>query len=380
MYLYEKEDNRMIKKIVASAWHPGSANAIAPVLKKLLQDKRIESAVIGHGFSENVFDRNGIGYKKLIDYGLSLERADELIDIEKPDLVLTGTSTPDTAIEKKLIMASMKNNIPSLAVLDFWGIYWQRFSDVNKCIKFCYLPTRIAIMDNIARMDMIDEGFPKDILIITGNPFFDSLVDFKESFSEIDRLKVRKCLGLDADKFVIMYVSQPLEDSFNHSFGYTEKTVFIDLLDALKKISGRERRQILVKIHPREDMSDLIEIAQKYNEDIIFDKEYDTRNAVMSSDLIVGVYSSVLVEALCMDKYVISLQPGLKKEDLLITNKVGATISVYRKAEIETNMMQAIFNNEFKENMRIMARRFVVNENATENVLNLIYNMLDILD
>jgi len=368
----------MVKKILASAWHPGSANAIAPVLKELIQDGRIDLTVIGYEFSKNVFDRNGIKYKELKDYGLSLNRVDELIDMERPDLVLTGTSMPDSAIEKRLIMASMKKDIASLAVLDFWGIYWQKFSDVEKGIKFCYLPTRIAIMDDITRRTMIEEGFPEDILVVTGNPFFDDLIEFGRSFSKEDRLEVREELGLYADAFVIIYVSQPIEDAFGHSLGYTEKTVFIDLLEALKKISDRDGRQILVKIHPRENKDSLMEIARRYDENIIFDQDYDTRRVVISSDLVVGMHSSVLVEALCLGKEVMSIQPGLKEEDMLITNRIGATISVYRKEDIEINVRRAIFNSEFRENMKRMAGKFVVKGNATENVLNLIYDMVNL--
>ena len=60
-----------MKKIVATSWHPGGANAIVPVIKLLRAEEKIEVVVIGHEFSESIFQNNNVLYKKISDYALT---------------------------------------------------------------------------------------------------------------------------------------------------------------------------------------------------------------------------------------------------------------------------------------------------------------------
>src|SRR3989344_571845 len=74
----------MKNKVIATSWHPGGANAIIPVIKRLQND--IEVEVIGHGFSEGVFKMAGIDYKTIVDYhinNISTNYMMKMEDLEK---------------------------------------------------------------------------------------------------------------------------------------------------------------------------------------------------------------------------------------------------------------------------------------------------------
>jgi len=91
-----------MKKILATSWHPGGANAISPVIKSLREKDDVEVVAIGYQYSEKVFERDGVEYRKISDYGLkdvALDSMFELLEMESPDLIVTGTSVQVGIIE-----------------------------------------------------------------------------------------------------------------------------------------------------------------------------------------------------------------------------------------------------------------------------------------
>ena len=187
----------MKNKVIATSWHPGGANAIIPVIKRLQND--IEVEVIGHGFSEGVFKMAGIDYKTIVDYHINNISTNSMIQIVEeihPQLVLTGSSIQDkdnrNVIEQTITLAARKKKIKSLSVMDWWGNLWEKFSDLydengrfreeiygkllppeytEKDGKFKFLPDKIGVMDSSIKMAMLEEGFDENRLVITGNPF-----------------------------------------------------------------------------------------------------------------------------------------------------------------------------------------------------------------
>ena len=103
------------KKVLATSWHPGGANAIVPVIKKLQSDGKVNITVLGHQYSEAIYKAAGIPYNTLRTYGLKDVSEGSMAAIlaqEIPDLVLTGTSVQDEenrdVIEQTITLAARK--------------------------------------------------------------------------------------------------------------------------------------------------------------------------------------------------------------------------------------------------------------------------------
>ena len=395
-----------MKRIIATSWHPGGANAIIPVIKRLQKEEGVEMTIIGHEVSKGTFSKAGIDYQVIKDHGIedvSINSMTKLIKKIHPELILTGSSVQDKdtkdVIEQTLTLAATGREIKSLSVLDWYGNLWERFSNLydekgnfrtefygmspargytEKHGRFKFLPSKIAIMDELAERVMIDEGFDRSRLVITGNPFFDELVTLKEEFK--DREKVRMDLGINQKSFMIFYASQPLEFTFGDKLGYDEKTVLRELLRAVQNIP-RQEISVLVKVHPREDERNLENVVKEEefrNLSIVIDKGYETRPALMASDLVVSASSTVLIESSYLGLPSISLQPGLKAEDYLeMTNKSGITIPVYIKGEIKGILERIMFDDNYRTELAIKRSGFKIDGKATERVTNLVYEMLD---
>lgn len=397
----------MKKKILATSWHPGGANAIAPVIKSL--DGKIEIITLGYEHSEKIFGNSGINYRTLKEYNLrnvSLNSMNKLLDFVHPSLILTGTSIQDKevreVIEQTMVLSSRNKGIVSLSVMDMGGNYWKRFSDLydnygrfreeiyettitsknytKKDGKFKFLPSKIAIIDDLSKKEMISEGFEENTLEITGNPFFDDIIRLKKEFNEKE--KVRSDLGINQRNYMILFASQPIENTYGEKLGYTEKTVLEELLKSVKQISQGRGISVLVKIHPREDIRNLERIVreEEFRElEIRVNKEYDPKDALMASDAVVSAFSTTLIESTYLDLPSISLQPGLKAKDYLSnTNDLGITIPVYQKGELEGILRKLISEESYRQELAMKRRELKIDGKATERVVSLIYNMLNL--
>lgn len=377
-----------MKKILATSWHPGGANAIAPVIKRLIAEDKTIVVVIGYQFSEKIFRDYGINYKKTDSYGLkdvSLGSMAQLLQVELPNLVLTGTSMQDEAnkdvIEQTIVLAAKTKGIPTLAVLDFWGNYWQRFSDIFTGEKFKFLPDKIAIMDEIAHQTMAKEGFDEERLVVTGNPYFDDLPVKAKSFTTVEKQALRHSIGLDCEILLFFAGNTFKNEAIN--YGYWDLDNIRLLAGVLKQLPEGQRREIgiAVGLHPRTPESDLAEINRYIGEisgiNIKVVRNISAQRLALASDLTLTANSTVGIEAVYMRKPCISLQPGLKGKDLLIISKKGIIPVGYTVRDCERELKRAILDTRYREKeLPKRAFGFRTDGRATERVVKLAYEMI----
>lgn len=306
-------------KVLFAAQDPGGRNAIMPVIEAL----RAEGADV---------DEN----------------------ITAPDIFLAGTSAGDSP--DKRIMRELRKT-PSLYVLDFWLNYWQRFSTTGKK-DFVYLPTRICIMDDVAKDEMLAEGFPAERLVVTGNPHFDH---FADAISR-DREKSER----------ILFISQPVGSIANipgfSTVAYDEYATLEDILDILKTLP--EKYYVSLRLHPKEP-------ADKYAEylgpRVRHATEATLEEATSRSGLVVGISSPVLMQAAAAGKKVLSYEPELTGKDPLVSNRVGVTTRIESKEDL-AKALAAYTLGEWPFTVRPL--REVWPTGATERVVGAVHALL----
>lgn len=306
-------------KVLFSAHDPGGKNAIAPVIEAL----RAEGAEVGES-------------------------------ITNPDIFIAGTSagdSPDKAIMKTL------GQTPSLYVLDFWLNYWQRFSTEGKK-DFAYLPTRICVMDDIAKEEMIAEGFPAERLIVTGNPHFDHFADAITAENEDTRR--------------ILFISQPLSAADTlpgfSQVQHDEYATLGDLVSAVEALPGEF--YVSLRLHPKEP-------ADKYAEYlgplVRRATEPTLEEAISKSGLIIGISSPVLIQAVAAGKRVLSYEPELTDKDSLVSNRAGVTTRIETR-EALADALSAYTRGEWPFTERPL--RDVWSAGATERVVEAVHALL----
>jgi hypothetical protein len=372
-----------MKKILAAAFHQGGGQAILPVVK-LLKTQADVTAVV-QGPSQRVFSSSHQPYRTLDDYGIAeitLPSAYSIIAQEEPSLILTGTSSQDKdtplALEQALTAVGKEKGIPTIAVLDFWGNYKRRFSDLPEGTNLAYLPDKICVPDLLALRDMVDQGFQRSQLAVTGNPHFDSRAAMRESWTPERGSTIRYALDLEQDRFTILYASQPIEFHYQHSLGYTEKTALEELLYATAHVHttpGEGKPQIIVRPHPAEDPSVVQSLLHRYHVLARIDNEYPAHEVILASDVVVSPFSTLLVEAVILGIPGISLQPGLQQEDLLTTNRYRITTPVYSKGEMIFILDKLMHDLQYRGRLLDKAARVQPDGHAADKIADLAMSM-----
>ncbi|MBU4348542.1 hypothetical protein KJ671_03535 [Patescibacteria group bacterium] len=335
------------RKVLFSAFDAGGGNAILPVVKNLLADKKCKLLCLIGGPSKEIFKKEKI---KFIDADLLNDKdLHSVVNNFKPDFFISGTSL-GPRFDKKILFTVRGLGAKSIYILDYWAHYWERFSGDKK--DFVYLPDLICIMDENAKKEMIAEGFNSKMIKVTGNPHFDY---FQKNIKK----------GIE-DKLTVLFISQPLKKS---EFGYDEFGVLNDLLEVLDDLMADFK--VIIRLHPKEDSGKFDKYLNK-SRNIKIESKFPIEKNISRAGLVIGMNSMVLFQAAIAGKKVISYQPNLKTKDFLISNKFGLSKLVTKKADLK-KILKIYFNGNFIV-LKKQAQDLII-PNATKNIINLIKNL-----
>lgn len=287
--------------------NPGGFRALLPVMHALPEAATLLTEALSPLAAECK------GQPTIIPKQTSRTELEEKLLRLQPSLLITGTSvTGDIGgqLENWARQWARRKGIPSISVLDHWCNYTPRYSEKERLDS---LPDAICIMDERARNEMIAEGFPPEILIVTGQPAFDEIIRSQKPALASLRKIGREHLGLPENIQVVGFVSEPLSQNFSGQRPYDELTVAEDLIDYFSQTDTL----LLFKRHPRDISGKFEELASLRPELLMREIGGDCppREFVAACDLVIGMTSILLLESLILGLPVISFQPGTKKED-----------------------------------------------------------------
>lgn len=326
-------------RVLFSASDPGGANALAPVVMALAREGASLQGELS-GPAQDIFSATRIPFT----IGAK----------DSADIFIAGTSAGDSP--DKRLMREL-GETPSLYVLDFWINYWQRFSTAGKK-DFAFLPTRVCVMDDIAKEEMIAEGFPAERLIVTGNPHFDHFADAITRESE------------EAER--VLFISQPISSVASlpgfAQVSYDEYATLKDLVSVLETLP--ERYYVSLRLHPKES-------AEKYAEylgpRVRRAAEATLEEALSKSGLVIGISSPVLMQAAAADKKVLSYEPYLIGKDPLVSNRARVTTRIENK-EMLADTLSAYARGEWPFTTRPL--REIWSAGATERVVAVVHSLV----
>jgi hypothetical protein len=343
------------RKILICTRDPGGTNAVMPLIKPL-RALGNEVSVYGKDAALAIYRRLNIDCSDIRDAmpAVTQEDVSNFIRKARPDLVLTATSSEDFT-ERYLWKAAERSGIASFAVLDQWTNYQLRLiPDVKEGITErtasteLILPTFLFVMDDFARNEMAALGIDRERLVPAGQPFFDFIrkCGVMITASEIDRL--RQEITDDQGGLVFVFASQPIASIHRQNgmaedyWGYTEKTVLNSVILCLGRLSEESKAKVtlVIRLHPKDqqdDYKDLLEICSSSIR-LVFDRDTDSSLLLKAADLIIGMFSMVLLEGAILGKRFISVQIGLKRENPLIFDRRGLMHSILTEEELEETL------------------------------------------
>ena len=246
------------------AMHPGSANALSPIIEKLTDGINEIHLFPVSAYAKNLWKTSAVYNNKKSITNLIPKDLDFLL------------YSPVGGIESEINLVNhcKENNITSIAVLD---IFWNSNTELRK--RFLTQPDIIITPDESTAIQLKQIGVASEIHAL-GNPWFKVNTYYKPSS------KIKS----------IAFISVPVGLS-------NECRTHIKTLDVLRKIIDNDRllidlESIVICKHPRELDTDIVELINKSNTklNLELNNKFNTTDACSSVDAVVGVNSTVLVE------------------------------------------------------------------------------------
>ena len=297
---------------------PAGANSVLAIIDKLIllgqipkRDFLVFTNSIKTGLDE---------YKKVLDF--SLYNESDFVDVIRsfnPTYIFSGTSLNE--FEHLWRKVAINENIKVISFIDHWTSYIERFSFNNEII----FGNEIWVIDDIAKNEAILAGIPENLLIISGNPYYDKVKEFKPLI-EKDFFYISN--KLSSTKSKVLYISDYLSTNYNYNnegvceLGYDEYSVFSDLLDCLNSYENNftSKFQFVIKIHPKAPLNKfdlLLKNNNIKNLDIIVLRDCDSLTVNYYSDYVIGMHSNMVIESYLLNKKLLRVQTGQLGQDLI---------------------------------------------------------------
>lgn len=327
-------------RIAVLAGDAGGARALLPVLQRLRTTRVVTADCYAYGPAQRIFVDAGLQPRPVSEETLGL--------LGRYHRLLVSTSINAERWELRFTARARELGIPTVAVLDFWGQYRPRFTYEG----ILQIPDRIAVMDEVARGEMLREGFPAIRLAVTGQPALDELCEYArpEVRTSCNRELRRRARIEDHPGRVILYASQPLSQLHDPAqLGFHERDVLADTVAAAGAVLARHRQHatLVIKPHPREIGLPMTvpQGGPSLSIHLLNESDVSPRLAAAGADLVIGMNSMLLLEACLLGTPVVSYQPGLRQPDVLPSNRLGWSRGVFRREDLEGALEDELLNN-----------------------------------
>jgi hypothetical protein len=290
-----------LRGVLVVARDAGAASALAPVVAALSDEGSMPPEIVAWGNARAVFEAQGLPVRAFPEEPDPRE-IDALLTSIDAAAVLSGTSL-SAELDGRLWAAADAAGIPSLALLDHWKNYAERFT---VAAPFDVLPTVIAVMDDIAERELVALGCPPDRVRVTGQPRFDAL--FGALSSEFGA-QARASLEIDASRQVFVFASQPRGAPYDEGGGFTQEEALTAFLDALEAVAPDALA--VVKLHPVEHVAPIAAaVSARTGNEIRLQIDGSTLELAAVADVFCGMTSIVLLDAALLGVPSVSIRPG----------------------------------------------------------------------
>ncbi|MRG71020.1 hypothetical protein GH722_04510 [Alphaproteobacteria bacterium HT1-32] len=294
-------------KLRIAARDPGAANLLAGLLDEagltenyacdLWVTANVASYFVKAGLPVRIFDQPPTAIEMLREW-----------QADPADALVTGTSHYEP-FDDLLWRAARLTGTPSLAAVDYWSNLTRRFPTVR--------PDSIGVIDLAQETEARAAGF--DDVVITGHP----------ALSAIQPAPPRPAGETVSVLFVSERIAADVAEGVNDSYGFDETDSFSLVMAAAERAaSGGQPVEVTVKFHPYNDPDAFRDAVgatgQPDNVRLIWiEGRQPIAPLIEAADIVAGISSVALVEASLMGRVVVSVQPGLTRENMFVPGERG---------------------------------------------------------
>jgi hypothetical protein len=298
-----------------AARDPGGANVLAAFLSR--HGARLVFDAWSLPRATPVFARVGVSTREFPEaFDPAAVRA--AWRVAPADFLVTGTSHY-APFEPLLWELAQETGAGSLAVVDGWSNMPLRFAAGR--------PDYVGAVDAGQAAELVAMGFSREQILCTGHPWLSLLVRDRERILA-EALPAVTGAGLHV-LFASETVAFDVAKGVNVPYGFDEFDAYALVHQAaLHVASAAHPVTLAVKFHPYEEPADFLRRRAELpvGEGLrlrTVEASAKPHPWVVWADLVVGVSSMLLLEAIVLGRPVVSVQPGLTREDTFIASARG---------------------------------------------------------
>lgn len=325
-------------RVLAVAGQPGGANAIIPVVREL---RDLGASVSFAAFEGAAATLAAAGLSnsanEVAEPLIARRSAEQLLETISPDAVLSAATVG--IFHNEIVLSARERGIPTIGVVDQWNELDTRFKGGPGADPCFYTPDILLVPDENVRERFLGLGCRAQ-MHVCGQPYLDEVT----KTAPLDKNVARRELGVPKDVIVLLYASEPVAADYGVSgtrgwLGYTESEVLNCVLQGMQD-PVTDRPLLIVRPHPRESNDLYARFTSRFDR-VRLDRVSPISLLLAAADFVIGMTSTVLIEAACQGLTTLSLQPGLNRKDEFPLNEWGigysaldtaAAISLVRSA------------------------------------------------
>jgi len=320
----------------------GSANYVSGI-PALLSSLGVRTILLASEVAARHFDRLGVAYQRAHHE----KDARTLLSEVRPTLVISGPGINLDSFGLDLIATARDHNVETVGVIDQRQNLGDRFRGRTDS-SLTYAPDWILVPDSASRDYFTAADFRADHVVVCGHPYFDKIYEVGRGTApkEGSKLRARTLPNCPSNAAIITFGTEPAR-SFRGSVGAYRRTpeytllgrgnskyrtdiVLEEFLDALSVIDSPTYK--VLRLHPHDPNDE--EFTEYYCEfDFISDSGLP-QDLLLTSDLVVGMSSMLLVEATLLGRPTLSIMPRPQEKSLLLSAEAGLTPCVFERSEL----------------------------------------------
>lgn len=368
----------------------GGAEAVSPVVKRL-REGGAQVRVLSYRAATDSFRAMGIEPDRILENASSRNCRAEIGQFG-PDTLLTGTQLQDEEHERTLEQALWATSgiarIKSVALVDSWDCLAERFRDLDpdeagKMVIVrggpARIPSVIALPGEMAREELIAAGLPTERLVVTGNPYFEHVLNEAANLPPETRKTLLEKPVFSTFKYggkLIVFMSDQM-DAYP-DLGFTEKGVLGQFLQAIDELAESEGMKInvIVRPHPfrKEGAQEAFAVDTRNIAKVLHnpisargndpENEYTMEELLKAADIVAGTFNNPLITAAIMGVPVIQFLPGMDRKYRFqeFLAKEGCAARLDDSVQVK-DLVKALFSKRFS------LRPLGAAEGATDRVI-----------
>ncbi len=339
----EKIDSRIIVVVE----DPGALNYLAPLIDRLLQEE-VPTLTLGSGVGRRILRDRGY---VVAEFSVN-DCFDAFFLDSRPAALIVGTSEDPATPSFALLEGARSAGVPTFGIVDACVNAAFRFRGLNDD-PLAHAPDWLVVPDTATLSAFYQLGFKRERIRVVSNP---ALAVARNRGREIRRQFLASTAAQERymrPRIVfISEVSNGLNSSqYYRSDSYTLfgrgssrlRTTIVaeELIDALEALKARLAIDptLVLRLHPKESLDDLGILSEEFDE---VSRGGDPLEVVATADLVVGMSSMLLAQALQIGVPCLSILPREQERHWLVEIASGRIECATRRCEVLSSLQNLL--------------------------------------